>query len=357
MVQTQRLGDVLCATPVYAALREQFPHAHLATLVHRPNDQILQANPDLNEVLTYDRQSTHKGFLSRFQLMADLREREYDWALVIHAASSVAFALAHSGIPWRTCVWREGDRRKPHWSWYYHQHVRQNRLVGTRHEIEHNLDALRELGMTPGPLRYRVYLRPEETGAARRFLRSQGWSGGTPLAIIHPGHGGGRQGWPAEHYGALADRLTEQGWTVGITGGPAEGDLVDRVASCAAAPVLRLAGSLSLREFAAVLGQSGLFVSVSTGPMHLASALNVPTVTLYGPTDLRHEATRFSPYGSRTVSVISPVTCPCPGSRVCQEPVCMTGLTPDLVLDALSGGAAAGWGSRQPATQGQDAIL
>jgi ADP-heptose:LPS heptosyltransferase len=68
--------------------------------------------------------------------------------------------------------------------------------------------------------------------------------------------------------------------------------------------------------------------------MHLASALNVPAVTLYGPTDLLIESTRFCPYGSPSVPVKSGVACICAGSKECPNPVCMTGITPTMVLKA-----------------------
>jgi heptosyltransferase-3 len=99
-------------------------------------------------------------------------------------------------------------------------------------------------------------------------------------------------------------------------------------------PALELAGTMSLRQLAAVLAQARLFVSVSTGPMHLASALQVPAVTLYGPTDLRFEVKRWSPYGSPQRAVLSPVACTCRRSMYCTNAICMPGITPEMVLDA-----------------------
>jgi len=334
LVQSQRLGDVLCATPLFTAVRAQFPQAHIAALVHSPMDVLLRGNPDLNEVLTYDRQSTHRSVVARLRFIGELREREFDWALSIHAASSIAFALWQSGIPWRTCVWRYGDRRKPHWARMFHQHVRQDRLQGEKHEIEHNLDVLRELGIEPRHDGYRVCLAPEEREKARGWLREKGRDETRRLAIVHPGHGGGRQSWPAEQYGAVADGLAERGYQVAVTGSGGERELVQRVVGAMRRPALALAGGMDLRSLAAVLAEASLFVSVSTGPMHLASAMKVPAVTLYGPTDLLIESTRFCPYGSPSRAVLSDVPCVCPSSKDCANAVCMTGLTPARVLAA-----------------------
>ncbi|HTE16743.1 MAG TPA: glycosyltransferase family 9 protein, partial [Armatimonadota bacterium] len=142
------------------------------------------------------------------------------------------------------------------------------------------------------------------------------------------------QAWPPEQYAAVADGLAERGFQVAVTGSGGERELVERVVAAMRQPALPLAGGMDLRQFAAVLSSARLFVSVSTGPMHLASALGVPAVTLYGPTDLRIEQTRFCPYGSPARAVLSTVPCTCPSSKECSTPVCMTGLTPPAVLAA-----------------------
>lgn len=334
VVQTQRLGDVLCSTPLFTALRSQFPLAHIEVLVHSPHDALLRENPDLNGIITYDRQSTHRSLINRLKFIGELKEKQFDWALSIHAASSVAFALWHSGIPWRTCVWRYGNYRKPHWAHSFHQHIHQDRRVGQKHEIEHNLDVLRELGMDPWHRGYKVILRQDEREKVRELLRTLGRDERKPLAVVHPGHGGGRQEWETARYAAVADGLVDRGYQVAITGSKGERPLVSGVTYKMKQPALDLAGAVDLRGLAAVLGEASRFVSVSTGPMHLASAMGVPAVTLYGPTDLRIESTRFCPYGSPATPVFSTIPCNCAGAKTCTRAVCMEGIAPEAVLEA-----------------------
>jgi ADP-heptose:LPS heptosyltransferase len=89
-----------------------------------------------------------------------------------------------------------------------------------------------------------------------------------------------------------------------------------------------------LGGFIAALAEASLFVSVPTGPMHLAAALKIPVVALYGPQDLAVDRTRFSPYGTRFEAVTSSVPCDCPGSRVCERAICMEGISEQAVLAA-----------------------
>lgn len=344
VVQTQRLGDVLCATPVFTALRRQFPNARVAALVQRPMAAVLEQNPDVDEILTYDRVKTRRSPAERLRLARLLRDGRFDWALSLHASSSVAFALWQARIQWRTCVWRCGDAKPPHWRRTFHQHVRQDRRAGAQHEVEYNLDVLRSLGIEPQHEGYRVWLTPEERERAGSWLRERGWDESRPLAVIHPGHGGGRQEWPAESYAAVADGLVDRGCQVGISGGPGEEGLVAAVrAAMGSQGSLALCGGMPLRVFIGVLAQAHLFVSVSTGPMHLAGALKVPSVTLYGPTELRSEVVRFCPYDSPHRAVLSPVACECPGSKACAAPVCMQGIIPSMVLAAAD---ELGWEGR-----------
>lgn len=336
VVQTQRLGDVLCATPVFRALKDELPGVRVDALVQTPHEAILEANPDLDRVLTYNAHND-RGPLGAAGLRREIRQGNYDWALVIHAAATVAVAVATSGIPWRTCTWRYAERRTPHFWWSYSQQLRQDRESGTRHEIEHNLDLLRSLGLQAPDTRYRVTLTETERAWSARYLEHRGRQTDRPLAILHPGHGGGRQPWPAEHFAGLADRLSLAGWQVGLTGSERERSAIETLAGTCSHTHLVLAGETSVRELAAVLAQAQLFVSISTGPMHLASAVGVPAVTLYGPIDLRVEATRFCPHGSPSRAVLSPLPCPCPSSRTCDDPVCLRAITPDQVLQAALG--------------------
>ena len=334
VVQTQRLGDVVVLTPMLTALKRQFPEAHLTALVHRPHDIVLQHNPDVDAVITYDRQSTHRTPLSRLKLAQELRAGEYDWALSIHAASSVALALGTAGIPWRTAVWRYAEEGPPHWSRLFQQHIKQDRRAHGRHEVEHNLDVLRELGIDPQHSGLKVVVTPEEREWGERWLAVIGWDPSRPLAILHPGHGGGRQCWPADHFESLARNLLAEGVQIGLTGAGAEVPQAAAIAEAVGAPVLQFAGKTNLRQLLALLQRASLFVSVPTGPMHLAAALRVPTVALYGPTDLRVDVTRFHPYGPPYHAVESRILCPCDNSHKCPNPVCMTGIAPERVLEA-----------------------
>jgi ADP-heptose:LPS heptosyltransferase len=345
-IQTQRIGDVLCLTPLLTALRRRFPAARLAALVQPPADQLLAGNPDLDSVIAYDPRAMRRRPAAWAGLTRRLRVEQFDWAFSVHAASSVALALRAAGIPWRTCVWRYGGVKPPPWARLYTQAIVQERQRGEQHEISYNLDALRALGIEPQHEGVRVGVSPTAAAAATRILGAAGLVAGDRFAVLHPGHSGGRQEWPAEHYAALGDRLGgELGLAVALTGSPAEVPLCARVAAAMRGPALNLGGRLTLPQLVAVLARARLYVSVPTGPMHLAAALGTPVIALFGPRELMIDRQRFPPFDSapfrpgrpeplRHAEVLSATPCDCPRMRACVVPTCLREIHPDRVFAA-----------------------
>ena len=133
---------------------------------------------------------------------------------------------------------------------------------------------------------------PATEAWADRFHASIGWK---PLAIVNPGAGWGAKCWPVESYGAVAKALAERGMGVAVNHGPREETLAQAVRDSSgrtAHPV-----NCSVGELIALTRRAALFVGGDTGPMHLAAALGVPVVALFGPT--RPE--RNGPYATRAV--------------------------------------------------------
>jgi ADP-heptose:LPS heptosyltransferase len=115
------------------------------------------------------------------------------------------------------------------------------------------------------------------------------------VVILHPGSGGSSARWPLAHFMALGDRLLEQGCEVVVTGGPGENYQNIMIDQMHRIPVFVAAGSVSLRELAALFACANLVVANSTGPLHMAVALGVPTVSVYSPLPTCHPL-RWGPY-------------------------------------------------------------
>jgi heptosyltransferase-3 len=282
IVRTDRLGDVLLTTPVSTALRRMFPKARISWLVSPYTAPLLEHNPDIDQILV-DRGE------SPGQLADLIRNERFDAAIVAYPRWRIVLALWLARVPLRI-----GPANKSY-AILLNRRVRQRRSKGKKHEADYNLELLEPLGASFERYPTRYVATDEERKAARRVLEAKGISGAKPVAILHPGSGGSSARWPLGHFMALGDRLQADGCDLVVTGGPGENHEGAMAAGMRRPPVFIPGGSVSIRELAAILSCADLVVTNSTGPLHLAVALGVPTVSIYSPLPTRHPA-RWGPY-------------------------------------------------------------
>jgi len=285
IVRTDRLGDVLLTTPVSTALRRMFPDARISWLVRPYTAPLLEHNPDIDRILV-DRGESAGRLADR------IRNERFDAAIVAYPRWRIVWALWLARVPLRI-----GPANK-FYAILLNRRVRQRRSKGAKHEADYNLELLAPLA-PPGasferyPTRY--VATDEERRAARSILGTKGISGAKPVVILHPGSGGSSARWPLGHFTALGDRLLAAGCDLVVTGGPGEDHEGAMAGKMRRSPVFVGAGSVNIRELAAILSWADLVVTNSTGPLHLAVALGVPTVSIYSPVPTRHPA-RWGPY-------------------------------------------------------------
>ena len=282
VVRTDRLGDVLLTTPVSSALREAFPEAKISWLVRPYAAPLLEHNPDVDQILI-DRGG------SITQLIALIKKEHFDAAVIAYPRWRVSWALWRAGIPIRI-----GPANK-WYSIFFTQKVWQHRSEGKKHEADYNLELLDPLGV---PFKRRpttFMLTAEEKEAAHKVLASHRLLFTKPIVFLHPGSGGSSARWPLSHFMALGDNLQASGCDVVVTGGPGEEYQAIMIDQMHRIPVFIAAGSVSLRELAALYSCADLVVTNSTGPLHLAVALGVPTVSIYSPLPTCHPQ-RWGPY-------------------------------------------------------------
>ena len=306
IVRTDRLGDVLLTTPVSRRLREKrFPQAHIAWLVKPYTAPLLEHNPDVDQVII-DWGGPAKALVER------LREEKFDAAIVAYPRWRMAWALWRAGVPMRI-----GPASK-WYSVFFNRRIWQHRSEGAKHEADYNLDLLAPLGVSFQRTATRLELTPEEKAWARSFLESNRISFRKPVMGLHPGSGGSSARWPLTHFMELGDRLQEAGYDVVVTGGPGEDYQNIMIDNMRRIPVFVAAGSISIRQLASILSCLNLVVSNSTGPLHMAVAVGVPTVSVYSPIPTCHPR-RWGPYpayaegDSKHIVFTAPVSGPSEG--------------------------------------------
>lgn len=273
------LGALILATPALAALRKRFPAAEL-TLLTQKNLDTLYDNAGL-----YDRVSAWDAdelralphALRRFR--AEAAELRYDLAVNLDGLGELACLLTHlSGAPATAGLVPGGERRG---------YTAPVELDETCHAAQACLDVAQAVGaeaeiVPPLPPK----LKSAELEQARDTLRQWGVDSHSPLVGLNMNAGGfaPRRAWPAEKFVLLAEFVEELGGYKTVFFGSAEEErFVSRHVKHMHLQPINLAGRTSVRQLAALLAQLHLFVSCDSGPLHLASALGVPCVGIYGP--------------------------------------------------------------------------
>ncbi len=288
--RTDRLGDVILSTPLATALKKRFPALEVFFLARRYTADILEMHPHVDGIICLDE-------LSAGALASRLKKCGFDAVVALFPRPQLAWRFFQAGIPLRVGT---GYRW---YSFLYNRRVDQHRKHSQRHEAEYNLQLLEPLGVAGASVEFHYRRDPAVELEVTRLLATQGVEDG--FVVLHPGSGGSAREWPPEHFATLARQLVvEKKRQVVLTGHASERELTQRIQQLAVKKLINLAGSLTLKQLAGVIARAAVFVSNSTGPLHLARMVGTPVVAFYPPiTACRPE--RWGPYGCRADVLMS----------------------------------------------------
>jgi len=310
VIKLRYLGDVLLATPVLRALRERFPKAYLAAAVNRGTEDILKWNPDVDEVLVVERD----GLLPQLRLLSGVRRRRFDCVIDLTDGDRAAILTVISGAPVRI-----GFNAEHRWRGWLYTTVVEPRPLAV-HRIERDLETVRPLGIEPKPGRPVLRTSPQDDADAARLLDKVAgrslFESEERLIMFQPGARYWFKAWPLDRYAELANRLTALGYQILIGGHAQERGLAEEIASRAKSRLLVLAGQTTILEHAALLKRCALWVGSDNGPMHMAAALGVAVVALFGPSN----PAEWGPRGERVAILYKGLDC-----RKCFHPSCFRG--------------------------------
>ena len=283
VIRLSSIGDIVLTEPVLAALSQSFPEAEIGFVVKRQFRDLVASHPALTGVHVLE----DSAGSSLLRLARELRSTGYRAAVDLHRNLRTAFLIRASRIPMSTAY-----RKRELWDSLSVRLLRRPfRASGLL--VERYLEALRSLGVPEasfrGPdgalRRPRLYLSEEDRAGAEEVLRRVGPSDG-PYAVIVPGAKWATKRWPWERFAEVASGLVSRfGLGVLLLGARSETGLCDAVRRSAGAGVSSAAGLATLGETGGLISGARLFVGNDSGPTHMAMALGVPSVALFGPTD------------------------------------------------------------------------
>ncbi|MGA2774507.1 MAG: lipopolysaccharide heptosyltransferase II [Candidatus Omnitrophota bacterium] len=329
IVRTDRMGDVLLSTPVIRVLRRNFPNSYLAMMVSASTKDIVEGNPYLDEVIIYDKDGRHKGWQQTFRFARNLKKKRFDLAIILHPTNRVHLVTYLAAIPRRI-----GYDRKL--SFLLTDRIPHTKQSGLKHELEYNLDLLKYLGIEAEDKELFMPVKNESEKTVEKIFASSGIRKTDKILAIHPSASCPSKVWPADRFAQVADILAqEHGFKIVAVSGPKDiartEDVINRM-HCA---VIDLAGKVSVSQLASVFKRCALFISNDSGPVHMAAALGIPVISIFGRAQAGLSPKRWAPMGKAARVLHKQVGCIECLAHNCQKGfACLKAITVEEVVSA-----------------------
>lgn len=323
------LGDVVMATPVLADLRTRYPEAKITAMCQSNVAQLLTHDPHIDELFSFQRISGWIPHLHHGEVLKALRHAKYDLGILLTNSFSSAWWFWRGNVKRR--IGFEGNGR----SWLLSKAVPIPEQVESQHLVITYKMLLQPLGIPLSDTEPSLYVTSDEQSAAQDLLKRCGIIKKKQTVIgINPGAAfGSAKCWLPERFRALTERLLEENPDLCVLyfGDKAGTSLVNDICKDMPERVINLAGKTSIRELLALIKECSVFLTNDSGPMHIAAALKIPLVALFGSTS----DVKTGPYGNGKV-IHKHVECsPC-YKRVCPIDFrCMKRIEVDEVYDEL----------------------
>ncbi|MBI5026995.1 MAG: lipopolysaccharide heptosyltransferase I [Nitrospirae bacterium] len=343
IIKPSSLGDIIHSLPFLKAIRDSFPEACIEWVVSKKLKGILEGHPLINNLIIFNKdewgqfKDISKTVGEMFAVIKELRAKSFDLVIdlqgLLRSGIISFFASAPVKIGFEEA--REGSRL------FYNKRISVN---GSLHAVDKYLEIAKAILkehriQNTEKVEFPLYIDRTAKESVKKLLsETSTYSGGRlkekEYVVIVPSARWQTKRWPAEYFGALIAGLPIPSV---ITGGNADKEIAQKVVDSSKGNGIDLSGRTNLKELIALIAGAKAVVSNDSGPMHIAAALNIPVVALFGPTDPE----KTGPYGwnrpgAYGLTVLrSSLNCsPC-FKKTCKEPICMSAIPVKTVFEEL----------------------
>ncbi|MFH0913645.1 MAG: lipopolysaccharide heptosyltransferase II [Candidatus Omnitrophota bacterium] len=329
IIRNDRIGDVILTTPVIRALRDVYPNAYIAMMVSPYAKDIIDGNPYLDKVIIYDKDAKHKSWYRSFRFTLRLRKKRFDLAIILHPTNRMHLVTFLAGISRRV-----GYARKL--GFLLTDRIKHTKQLGEKHEREYNLDLIRYLGIEPKDKGLFMPIKLTSEKLVEELFLQEGIKNTDKLLAIHPGASCPSKIWPNRRFAETVDKLIEKyGFKVLVIAGPKDIKIAKEVTENIRQHVINLAGKTSVSQLASILKRCQLFISNDSGPVHIASAVGVPVISIFGRNQKGLSPLRWGPVGKKDKILHKEAGCvECLAHNCFKEFACLNAITVEDVLSA-----------------------
>jgi len=334
LIKFSGFGNLVLALPSIRAIRKKYPDAEIVFLTHNTNKTIVEKDPSINKIITFDIENMSNTFIGIFKLISKLKKENFDLIFDFEQFSrfsAIISFLSNAGL--RVGFNTKGQGREM----LYNIKVLYN---NNQHTSKTFADLASIMGAKVDFSDSRIFIIKKDKEKVNQFFKKHRIKRNDILIGIHPGCGinNPQRKWPKEKFAKLADFLIEDYKArIFFTGSNSEKKLIGEIQSMMKNNSLDTSGMLNLRELSEIISRCRIFFSNDTGPLHLASAMKIPVAAFFGP----NTPLLYGPLGKNNLIFYKNLPCsPCTTNfnektTKCKHFKCIKNITLKEVLDKI----------------------
>lgn len=328
IVRTDRIGDVVLSLPLAELIKRKYPECKISFLVREYTSCLVKNHPFIHSYLILKEKADKTLIFANVQ---QIRKYNFDSCLIVYPTFHTALIAFLSGV---------SNRVGTGYRWYsmlFTHKIFEHRKYAEKHELEYNINLLSAFGInekvTPSNVNFNLEVSEVSKNKIENLLAEKKVKSGKPIIIIHPGSGGSAVDLPLNRFKELVSLISNHiDAEIILTGSVSERTLCDKLV--VSERIKNFSGLLSLSELIALIDKAELFVANSTGPLHIAAALNKKIIGFY-PKILSCSAKRWGPYSSKSKVFVPEINCNNCTREQCEQLDCMNSININKVLSEV----------------------
>lgn len=285
IIQTAKIGDLICSTPVFREVKKKYPDAHITAIANPVTRELLEYNPNIDEIITV-KQAEYKGFSGKLRLSNLIRRGKYDAGICLNPNIPFAIALFWGLVPVRLSVMPDFSGFTFKLASVFFTHLEKH--ASGRMVIETYMQMLKAIGISSNDISKEVYKSKDADAKAEQIIGKID----KPLIGIAVSSGNKLKELGADKIvGIINMTLDDIDAYIALIGSEHEIKTADAVLQTVGKKdrIINAVGKLRLKELPALLERLSLFIGVDTGLAYMADALSIPLINIAGPSDMKDQ--------------------------------------------------------------------